>query len=193
MALPHEQRLQGLLDRYETEHGESLWRRREDAAASAAFHKRFQELYRIILFPTVEQLVNVLRGRGLPATWSASTRYACDISVVKECLTLRIADMDSAVDQRPPDRLQAQGRGGRTRPSAYAASDLLDRSEMQPGVSVLADNGNRQVSLHIRSLRHPDQPRMTDLPLLEQWTTDLVAEELIGALEQVFFETLPHA
>jgi len=160
MPLHQESRFGALLARFEEEHGDMLRRRREQAAARAAFLERFRHFERCVVAPCLTEIADRLQARGLTAFLSHAYLFEPDASGVEQSILLTFS----------------------TRP--------LKAREMygpEPGLAFLADGNAQQVRLGTRSLGQPKEEHVTVLPLLEQWTAELIEEDILAALDQVFF------
>jgi hypothetical protein len=158
MALHHERRFQDLLARFEGRYSDTLRRQREQAKASAAFLERFHQLDRTLLQPCLDELAERLNAYGIAAQVSYRCCYDREACHGAESILLAISLRDD------PDTRA----GG-----------------CEPGITLSVDGKARQVRLGVRGLAHPGDEHIRELPLLEQWTTQLIEEELLEALEQV--------
>ena len=158
MALHDEGRLQALLARFEDEFGDALRQRRAHLAAGRAFMRRFRGLSQELVRPLLDQLSDRLHAQDLATGLCGSYTYDDENSAVAERLTLPLS----------------LGKGIPKDPDAAVA-----------GLSLSADGDSRQVRLAVRSLVHPEVEHVSELPLLEQWSAELIEEEILTALEQV--------
>lgn len=156
MPLQYQDRFDALLGRFEEQTGEMLRHRREEEAAAAAFIERFQRVRQTVLRPCFEELAEALCAHGVAAQLSYGYSYAAEAILKRESLTLKL--------------------GTRTLGPESA-------KEPQAGVCVVADAASRQLCLGVRSLAHPEQQQVIELPVMEQLTSELIEEELITALE----------
>ncbi|HZU39201.1 MAG TPA: hypothetical protein VFA18_24965 [Gemmataceae bacterium] len=160
MSLHQEKQFQALLARFEDDFGDTLRQRREHAAAGKAFMRRFGQASQEFVWPLFSQLDDHLRAHGLATRLQGSYSYDAEASAMAEQVVLAIS-LDKAIPREP--------------------------SGPVAGLCLSADSDSRQARLAVRSLTHPDVERITELPLPEQWTADLVEEEILAALEQVLF------
>jgi len=157
MSLHQQSRFDALLGRFEEQTGDMLRHRREAEGAATGFIKRFQHVRQTVLRPCFEELADVFCARGVVAGLIYGYSYAAEAILKQESLALKL--------------------GTRTR-------DPESAQEPQAAVGVVADGASRQLRLGVRSLAHPEQEHVVELPVMEQLTPELVEEELITALEQ---------